>query len=215
MTDTNIPKAKRSGPNGGKGRPPGHKNKQEAKRNFAVDKFRSTQPMEWVTEFDTWVAMFAPSIGDIHNRLKEAGYTFGWSSVQTWHTYNFPTGEEARRVNQLATRMSGIKPHSMMEMSLVQAASTLDNLMTRLTTASMESLPLLELVKMVGPLSKEVRTTAKQLAEYQNTASHAELQMSGAVSVIEYLLQTFEDNSAMLPPLKEACRAAIAKLQGE
>ena len=63
------PKAKRAAPNGGKGRPAGTKNHKEPKRTFLVDAFRSTQSMEWVTEFDTWVATFRPIIRDIHDRL--------------------------------------------------------------------------------------------------------------------------------------------------
>jgi hypothetical protein len=217
MTDSVEPtqKKKRPAPNGGVGRPPGTKNRAEGRRPFAVDAFRATQTMEWVAEFDTYVGLFRPSIADIHNRLKEAGYKEGWGSVQNWYSKNYPTGEEARKMNALAARMSGVQTHGMMEFSLVHAANVLDKAIARLGDSGMDGLPMLDVAKMIAPLAKEVRATSSKLNEHRVAEHTAELEMSGAIAVVDHLYQTFEDNPAILGPIKEACRAALAKLQGE
>lgn len=212
MTDSTP---KKNVPNGGKGRPPGTKNHRPHKRSFAVDAFRSTQSPEWVTEFDHWVGSFRPTITDIHNRLKEAGYEKGWSSVQTWYAHKFPTGEQAKLINDIASKMHGISPHAMLEMSLYEAADALRQVVERVNEAKLDSVAPIDAARMVGPLVKEVRATASKIQDFQGVETAKELQLAGGVAVVEHLLATFENNPTLLEPLREACRSAIAKLQGD
>lgn len=212
-----VAKKSKSGnvPNGGKGRPPGAKNRGPIRGVYAVDKFRSTQSKEWVAEFDYWVTKFRPPVRDVYDRLKEAGYQETWSSVQNWLRNLLPVGEEARRINELASRMAGMDTHGILEMTLAQSASVLDKAMKVLNDRNLDSMPVAEVARLISPLTKEVRATATKLQELQVLGDSHEIELSGAVAIIEYLYQTFEDNPVILPPLKEACRAALAKLQGE
>ena len=111
--------------------------------------------------------------------------------------------------------MSGIQTHGMMELSLAQMVDTLDKTMVVLNAANLSNLPLVDIVRLIPVLGKEVRATSSKLHDARVTEESNELVMSGAIAVVEYLYSTFEDNSAILPPLKEACRAALAKLQGD
>ena len=168
---------------------------------------------------------------DIHGYLVDMGYDVSVSAVHRWRHANFPIGDKAKALNALAINYRGIDVYDSLEFALGIAFEQLNRMQALLNqfaavksrvengeAVSDEELQLLKsgqsgFLMMVPTLLRELRSIAANINDYKFIRDKRELEMSGAEAVVQELLIVFKD----LPienAIQEACRGAIAKLEG-
>lgn len=188
-----------------------HKNRPS---RLKVDQFRSEMKADDLAEFDRWVALFRPTNTDIWHRLKELGYTGSLSSVQNWYVGVFPIGDKARELNALAGIVQGLDPMACLRLGLGRVTSVMEKAVARIDGVdNLNAVDLTEALKMIAPLNKELRSTADKIHGMTGTRDRHELEMAGAYALMDELLVTFE-NEPVYDAIVEACKGAIAKLEG-
>jgi|GEM_PF-2481571 len=168
---------------------------------------------------------------DIHRYLVDLGCDVSISAVHRWRHANFPIGEKAKALNALAINYRGIDVYDSLEFALGIAFEQLNRLQDLLNQFAVIKVRVenqedvseaeLQLLKsgqsgflmMVPTLLRELRSIAGNINEYKFIRDKRELEMAGAEAVVQELLIVFKD----LPienAIQEACRGAIAKLEG-
>lgn len=168
---------------------------------------------------------------DIHRYLVDLGYDVHISSVHRWRHANFPIGDKAKALNALAINYRGIDVYDSLEFALGIAFEQLNRMQGQLELfAAVKSrfengedvsdaeLQLLKsgqsgFLMMVPTLLRELRSIATNINDYKFIRDKRELEMAGAEAVVQEILIVFKD----LPienAIQEACRGAIAKLEG-
>lgn len=168
---------------------------------------------------------------DIHRYLVDLGYDVHISSVHRWRNANFPIGDKAKALNALAINYRGIDVYDSLEFALGIAFEQLNRMQDLLNqfaaikarfdnheSVSDEELQVLKsgqsgFLMMVPTLLRELRSIAANINDYKFIRDRRELEMAGAEAVVQELLIVFKD----LPienAIQEACRGALAKLEG-
>ncbi len=168
---------------------------------------------------------------DIHKYLVDMGYDVSISAVDRWRTANFPIGEKAKALNALAINYRGIDVYDSLEFALGIAFEQLNRLQDLLNQfaeikakfengedVSEAELQLLKsgqsgFLMMVPTLLRELRSIAANINDYKFIRDKRELEMAGAEAVVQELLIVFKD-MPIENAIQEACRGAIAKLEG-
>lgn len=168
---------------------------------------------------------------DIHRYLVDLGYDVSVSAVHRWRHANFPIGDKAKALNEIAINYRGIDVQDSLEFALGIAFEQLNRMQGLLNQfaeikvkveneeeVSEAELQLLKsgqsgFLMMVPTLLRELRSIAANINDYKFIRDKRELEMSGAEAVVQELLIVFKD-MPIENAVQEACRGAIAKLEG-
>lgn len=211
-TTSNLPKT-------GGGRPPGAKSKNGNRiSKLKVDKFRREKlTADENAELDEFVRYRPPNM-EIYQWLCEHGYDGQLCSVQNWYRATYPTGEQAKAINELARSSAGIDHRAVLEIMLTRTTAMANSAFNQLEKLCekgiIDGADLDQLFKLIPALNRELRATSSQLGELNYIRDRAELELAGAYRMLEGLRQIFDDNPAILEPLKTAANSVLAEIEG-
>jgi hypothetical protein len=177
-----------------------------------VDRIRAALSEDDRAEFDKFCT-FNPTYSDIQRRLSELGYPVSMSAIQAWYSVNYPRGEEAVVLNDLAAKYRGADPYAVLQMSMTIAAKLADTLLEKVNEKLDQASPE-NVLHTLSNLLREQRTCATVLHELQTTRDRKALELAGGYRVAE-ILRTNARNTAQAAIIDELIDAAIAQLEQE
>lgn len=164
--------------------------------------------------FDEYVR-FNRSNTDIWRWLVNEGHVISLSAVDHWHKYTFPTGEQAKILNQLGTVYDGLEGDRSLQTIEGIALALIRQLAQTYQQAPNKLDPdILKLFAMLPALMRECRSSASQREEMRFIKDRAALELAGAQRMADILIQTFEGTSYE-DSLREAVTGAMMQVEQE
>lgn len=179
----------------------------------AIDRALDALDADSAADFRALAATRA-AYSDLQQFLRERGQDVSLSSCQTWFLANFPVGEEARLINELATNYAGVEPSAVMGIAIGAAVRLVNALTHELTPDRVRNASTESLLHQLGVYIKEARVAAVAAQEWQTLKDRKALELAGGYRVAELARAAARD----LPQgqvLEELLAAALTQLERE